>query len=163
MSLHFDLGDVGRFGSRDMDHRERTTGRHRQRRAFERLWCARLLEERGATPVESVFGLVLLVTIAVAIVQVSLVVYARNVVAAAAHEGARVAVERGGDPRTAARLAEDVVRGATGRLVDDLEVAIATVGRSLHIRVTGSVGTLGPLPFAIRVDEDASARLFDAP
>jgi Flp pilus assembly protein TadG len=122
-----------------------------------------LLNQKGAAPVEAAFGLLLLVTVAVSIVQVILVVYARNVMAAAAHEGARMAVERHRDPQTSIDMVSELVANATGRLVEDLGVAVEVVGRRLHVRVTGTVDAIGPLPVGIWIEGDASALLFEDP
>ena len=121
------------------------------------------MNTRGAVPVESVFGLLLLATISIAIVQIALVVFARNVVASAAHEGARVAIERERDVSVAKDVAIDVVTSTTGGLVSDIQVVAETIGERLYVRISGRVDTVGPLPGAIQVSEEASALLIEDP
>ena len=122
-----------------------------------------MLNQRGSAPVEAIFGLTLLVMISLAIWQVALVIYARNVAAAAAHEGARVAVERHRDPEVAAKFAYEVVRSATGRLVDRLEVTVDRSGDRIYVLVSGRIDAIGPLPLSIPVSKRASALLFPDP
>jgi Flp pilus assembly protein TadG len=119
-------------------------------------------DDRGSAPVETTFAILFLMLLALGVIQVALSLYARNVVMASAHEGARAAIERGTDDVQAAALARDVVRKASGALVDDLDVDVATSRRGREFRVTVSVGGLidglGPLPFPIPVSARASAQ-----
>jgi hypothetical protein len=122
-----------------------------------------LLNDRGSTLVESVFGLTLLLLAAIAIVQVALVMYARNVMAAAAHEGARLAVERGAQPEEARALALGVIEGVAGGLVDNTTITSGVSGDRLTLRVSGSVDSFGPLPLGIPVAEQVTVDLFEDP
>lgn len=114
-----------------------------------------LKDEDGGAIVEAVGGMLLLVLLALGIVQVALVLYARNVMIASAHEGARAAVERGADPRDAGAVAAGVVRAATGRLVRDLrvrtKVARGRVSSTVTVSVTGIIHAPGPLPIPVRI------------
>lgn len=118
-------------------------------------------DEKGAAPVEATFAIVLLMLLALGVIQVGLVLYARNVVAASAHEGARAAIERGTSQADAAAIAHDVVRRATGSLVDDLDVEVGadTRGNELTVvvRVSGVVTDLGPIPFPVPLSSRATA------
>jgi hypothetical protein len=100
--------------------------------------------------------------LALGVIQVALVLYARNVVAASAHEGARAAIERGTSQDDAAVIAREVVRSATGTLVDDLAVDVDARRRgdelTVVVRVSGVVTDLGPLPIPIPLSSLATAR-----
>lgn len=118
--------------------------------------------QKGAAPVEATFAIVLLMLLALGVIQVALVLYARNVVAASAHDGARTAIERGSSEADAAAIARDVVRRATGALVDDLDVDIDSLQRgnelTVVVRVSGVVTDLGPIPIPIPLSSSATAR-----
>lgn len=136
------------------------------------MWRSRLLklncsDERGAAPVEMTFAIILLMTLMLGVVQVAFALYARNVVAASAHEGARAAVERGRSPAEAAAIAKDVVGRATGRLIDDLTVDVATNrsagNRTITVRVRGLITDFGPVPLPIPLSSTATAQMDEAP
>ena len=118
-------------------------------------------DERGAVPVESTFAIILLMLLALGVIQVALSLYARNVVAASAHEGARAAVERGFDSQRAEAIVRETVRQATGSLVDDLSVDVRTLRRGgrvvVNVHVGGIVNDLGPIPFPIPLSSNATA------
>jgi hypothetical protein len=109
------------------------------------------------------FAIVLLMLLTLGVIQVAFALYARNVVASSAHEGARAAVERGRDLEEARSIAMDVVERSTGRLVDDLEVDVAThelLGRRyVTVRVRGLVTDLGPVPIPIPLSSTATVQL----
>lgn len=119
-------------------------------------------EQEGSAAVESIFAILILLFLALGVVQVALSLYARNVVAAAAHEGARAAIERGRTESEAAAIAYSAVRGASGGLVNDLKVEVGT--RQLRgevgvtVVVSGIVSDLGPLPIPITLSSRATAR-----
>ena len=117
--------------------------------------------ERGAVPIEATFAIVLLMLLSLGVIQVALALYARNIVISAAHEGARAAIERGTDEETAAAIARETVRRASGSLVDDLQVDVRSIQRSgeLHVAVQlrGVVSNLGPIPFPITLSSRATA------
>ena len=89
------------------------------------------------------------------------VLYARNVVASSAHEGARSAIELGSDPADADRIATSVVRRSAGGLIEDLDVSTMVEQRdrsaSVIVRVTGSVAVLGPIPVSVPFSTTARA------
>ena len=105
--------------------------------------------------------MLLLVLLVLGAVQVSLVLYARNVLASSAHEGARSAIELGRDPADADRIATGVVRRSAGGLVENLEVSTMVERRawseSVIVRVSGSVSVLGPIPVSIPFSTTARA------
>lgn len=118
-------------------------------------------DDRGAVPIESTFAIVVLMLLSLGVIQVALALYARNIVISSAHEGARAAIERGTDEDTAASIARETVRQATGSLVDDLEIDVRSIERSgeLHVAVhlKGVVSDLGPIPIPITLSSTATA------
>jgi TadE-like protein len=105
--------------------------------------------------------MVVLLLLALGVMEVALALYARNVVAASAHEGARAAVELGRTPADAVSVATHTVRAAAGGLVDDLEVGarFAVVQRRVVVRVevSGILRPFGPVPLPIPVAVGATA------
>jgi Flp pilus assembly protein TadG len=116
--------------------------------------------------VEMTFAIVLLMLLTLGVIQVALTLYARNVVAASAHEGARMAIERGRTPEEAAVIARDVVARSTGRLVEKLSVDVSTVQRAgvrlITVRVRGMLRNLGPVPMPIPLSSVAHAEMDEA-
>lgn len=117
--------------------------------------------ESGSAPVEATFAIVLLMMIVLGVVEVAFVLYSRNVVAAAAHEGARAALELGRSPEESTRVAELTVETSAGGLVTDLQVDVASRHterrRTVVVRVTGGLKPFGPVPIAIPFRETAHA------
>ena len=110
-------------------------------------------EERGSAPLEAVFAIVFLLLLVLGTLQVALALYARNVVASAAHDGARAAVELGRDPSSAESVAREVVIRSAGRLVDDLDIA-AEIERTddsevVRVVVRGRLTPFGPIPVSV--------------
>lgn len=118
--------------------------------------------ERGSAPLESLFAMLFVVMLALGAIEVALVLYARNVISASAHEGARAGVELGRDPQEAAELARRTVERSAGGLVDELEVGVrvaSTPDRStVHVTVAGTLRVPGPvaLPFPARATATAT-------
>ena len=124
-------------------------------------------DERGAAVVESLFGIFVLLFLVVGTIQVALTLYARNVVMAAVHDGARAAVEVGASEAHSDLVAHEVIERAAGSLVDDLQVATeadSSVDRYV-VRVVagGRLDVPGPIPLEIPVEIEASSsrELFD--
>lgn len=117
--------------------------------------------ERGSATVESIFAIVVLLLLTLGAVQVAFVLYARNVLLSAAHEGARAAVERGAEMHDAAALVSAVVRRSAGGLVSDVDVDAATspVGDRdvLTVKVRATVAAFGPVPFEVPVTATAAS------
>lgn len=109
------------------------------------------------------FAIIFLITLALGVTQVAFALYARNVVASSAHEGARAAVERGRSDAEAEAIAREVVARSTGSLIEDLSVDVATVGREgerrVTVRVRGLMRELGPVPIPIPLMSTATAHL----
>ena len=128
-------------------------------------WLLKLARssERGAAPVEMTFAIILLMTLTLGVVQVAFALYARNVVAASAHEGARAALERGRTPSEAEAIVRHVVSSATGRLIEDLTIDIVTKEsdsrRFITVRVRGVVTDFGPVPIPIPLSSTATAQI----
>jgi Flp pilus assembly protein TadG len=115
--------------------------------------------ERGSAAVESVFAIVMLIVIVLGALQVAFALYARNVLASAAHEGVRAALERGAVAADAAPVVAGTVRRAAGGLVDDVAVTTSARGGTLTVRVQGTVDPVGPVPISIPLVATASAAL----
>ena len=111
--------------------------------------------ERGSVLVETTFGLFVLMFLVVGVVQVALTLYARNVLSAAAHDGARAAVEVSRSAADAERAAHRVVSAASGSLVDGVEVDATLIERNdrtiAQIVVSGRITAPGPIPLAVPV------------
>lgn len=120
-----------------------------------------LVAERGSAPLEAIFAIVLVLLLALGVVQMALVVYARNVVASSAHEGARAAIEIGRTPEEATAIATRTIARAAGDIVHglDVEVTTARVDRKfvVRVRVSGALKTLGPAPIPVPVALSASS------
>ena len=119
-----------------------------------------MISERGSAVVESVAGIVALLVLVVGVIEVAFALYARNVVVAAAHEGARAAIELGSGPGDASAVARAAVHRAAGGLVDDLvvETSFAATRPTVRVRVTvsGVLDAFGPVPFPMRLSSTAS-------
>jgi Flp pilus assembly protein TadG len=121
------------------------------------------IDERGAAPVEMIFAIVFLMVLSLGVIEVAFALYARNVVAASAHEGARAAVERGRTDAEAEQIAREVVAKSTGRLIHDLSVDIVTRRlpgrRFITVRVRGVMTEFGPVPIPIPLSSTATAQI----
>jgi Flp pilus assembly protein TadG len=108
--------------------------------------------ESGAAPVESVVAIVLLLVLALGVVQVALLLYGRNSVLSAAHEGARAGIELGRSPAEAEAIARRATASAAGGLVQGLKVdASATTSDDLlvlTVTLSGRLVALGPVPWS---------------
>jgi Flp pilus assembly protein TadG len=120
-----------------------------------------LPRQSGAAAVESIFAMVFIVVLLLGVVEVAFVLYARNVVASSAHEGARAVVERGGEATDAQSIARRTVRGSAGGLVNDLRVGVdIQSGQDVDrvtVVVTGRVKGFGPVPLPVTVTSTASS------
>ena len=120
-----------------------------------------LRSERGSAPLESVFAIVMLVVLTLGALQVAFTLYARNVLAAAAHEGARAVVERGAVAGDALRVATAVIERAAGGLVDDVRVELSAGGRGprtvLTVHVRGTTAPFGPVPVTLPLSASATS------
>jgi TadE-like protein len=118
------------------------------------------MNDRGSAPVETVFSIFFLMLLVLGTIEVALALYGRDVVAAAAHEGARSALEVGADTAGASQLARTTVRRASGSLVRDLKVQVTTlkVGAAsyVHVHVSGWLRLAGPVPLLIPVSAAAT-------
>jgi Flp pilus assembly protein TadG len=118
-------------------------------------------QQRGSSTVEAVFSIIFLVLLVLGAIEVSLALYARNVVMTSAHEGARAAVELGTDPASAATIARSTIMRAAGGLVTDLEVTVLTERsdgfRRVRVAVVGRIPPFGPVPVPIPLSATATA------
>jgi Flp pilus assembly protein TadG len=124
--------------------------------------------ERASAAVESLFAILFLVLLVTGVIQIALGLYARNVIAASAHEGARAAIERGRTAEEASAIARGTVKSAAGGLVDELQVDVASqpVGERqlVVVSVVGRVRPLGPVPITMHLSTRATAtREVDVP
>jgi Flp pilus assembly protein TadG len=122
---------------------------------------ASLRRQSGAAAVESIFALVFVIVLMLGVVQVAFLLYARNVVAASAHEGVRAVVERGASATDAQSIAGRTVRESAGGLVNNLSVAVdLRPGGELErvtVVVSGRVKSFGPVPFPVAIRSSASS------
>ena len=116
--------------------------------------------EAGAAVVESIFGIVLVMTLAVGAVQVALTLYGRNVMIAAAHEGARAGIEVGRDASTVTEVTTRSVTSSTGDLARDVDVAAVVTrtdaGVTVQVTVHAWLEPMGPIPVSIPVSAVAT-------
>lgn len=117
--------------------------------------------ERGSAAVESVAAIVVLLVLVLAVVEIAFALYARNVVIASAHEGARAGIELGRSPSEARRVAEATTRRAAGGLVRDLAVAVEVrraSGRAfVRVQLDGWLRGFGPVPLPMRMRASATS------
>ena len=117
--------------------------------------------DRGSAPLEAVVAIVFLMLMAIGAIEIAFVLYGRNVLAASAHEGARVAIEMGRAPSEAVAVATNTVEGTVGGLVRDLDVSVATSGvpggSAVKVTVSGVLEPFGPIPIPIRFSSSATA------
>ena len=128
------------------------------------MWERGLLKEpgeRGSAVVESIFGIFVLLMLSLGAIQVALTLYARNVVMAALHDGARAAIEMGGSIQGAEIVAQRVVLQSAGGLVDDLAIDVRAASSSerysVTVRATGTLVAPGPVPVDLPLDATATA------
>ncbi len=113
------------------------------------------VRDRGSVTVESVAAMVFLLFLVLGTIEIAFFLYARNVVKASAHEGARAALEIGRTPEEASMLAERTIRRAVGGIVRDIDVR--TDSRSFNgssfvtVSVEARVDGFGPIPWPARV------------
>lgn len=117
--------------------------------------------ESGSASVESIFAIVFVMILALGAIQVAFLLYGRNVIAAAAHEGARAAVELGRGPADAIATAVATARGAAAGMARHVEVTadVRTAGdaRAVDVEVSARLRSFGPIPISPIVVERATA------
>lgn len=117
-------------------------------------------DESGSAVVESLFGMFVLLFLVVGTIQVALTLYARNVVMAAVHDGARAAIEVGAAEADSDQVAHAVIERAAGALVNDLEVATQTGSNferyEVRVVARGTLDVPGPIPVDMPVTFQAS-------
>jgi Flp pilus assembly protein TadG len=123
--------------------------------------------QSGSAAIESVFAMVVLMFLVLGVVEVGFALYARNMIASAAHEGARAAIELGRDVDDARAVARSSVANATGRLVEDPDVRVLTRTRGddllVTVTVSGRLKLIGPVPWSPTVSARATALRETAP
>lgn len=109
--------------------------------------------ERGSAVVEAVMAIFVLMFLVLGTIEVAFALYARNVVGAAAHEGARAASELGRTGQDASSTARAAAVRSAGGLLSDLrvETTIARAGTRevVRVRVSGTLKPFGPVPLPI--------------
>jgi hypothetical protein len=115
----------------------------------------------GNASLQAIFAIAFFMLLAICVVQVAMMLYARNIVAASAHEGARAAAELGRNPRAAVVVARETIEKSAGRLLEDVDVD-ATVrlvnGQSIvTVDVSGRLEYPGPIPVSPTLTARASA------
>jgi Flp pilus assembly protein TadG len=126
-----------------------------------------LKSSKGSATVELIASLVLLIALALGGVQIALTLYARNVLLAAAHDGARRGIELGRSPAEAEALARDFIEDAAGGLVSRATVSAHARsednGIVLQVRVTGMIDVPGPVPIGIPFHTQATSSRANRP
>lgn len=111
---------------------------------------------------ETIFGVVLLMVIAVGSIQVALLLYSRNLVQASAHEAARAALVKGLDDDEARTIAGRVVHRSLSPVTRDIEVALerSRTGSQMvvSVQVRAVAEPSGPIPIAVPVYSAAEIR-----
>ena len=125
----------------------------------------RLADERGSSPVEFVLVGTLLTALTLAVLQLALAVYVRNVVHDAAVEGAYYAALADTTPAEGAERTREVISRAVGSSYAE-DIRIGTVGGqqdTIEVRVRTTFPLLGliGLPFAMEVEARAPVETFD--
>ena len=105
-------------------------------------------EEHGAAVVEFTLVSILLISLFLMILQVGLVLHARNVMISAAQEGARLAANADRTPADGVARTREAIRGSLGaKLVAELDVVpLPTTTTPGGAPVVG-IQVSGPLPF----------------
>lgn len=115
----------------------------------------------GNAPVQAIFAIAFFMLLAICVVQVAMLLYARNIVAASAHEGARAAAELGRNPRAAVAIARETIEKSAGRLLDSVDVGVTVQsmnGQSIvTVDVSGRLEYPGPIPVSPTITAHASA------
>lgn len=123
-------------------------------------------DDRGSSPVEFVLVGTMLTALTLAVLQLALVVYVRNVVHDAAIEGAHHAALADVSPEEGAARARQVITQAIGSAyADDVEAArVEQNGRPVVVvRVRTALPVIGliGIPSAMNIDAEAPAESFD--
>jgi Flp pilus assembly protein TadG len=125
------------------------------------LTGGRRARESGAAAVESIFAMVFVIVLLLGVVEVAFLLYARNVVAASAHEGVRAVVERGAGAADAELIAGRTVRESAGSLVTELQVGVVLRSSEdlerITVVVSGRVKPFGPVPLPVTMTTSASS------
>lgn len=121
--------------------------------------------DRGSSPVEFVLVGSLLTVLTLAVMQLALAVYVRNVVHDAAVEGAYVAALADADPADGVDRAREVITRAVGALyAEDIVVVQEQVlgAQIVKVAVTAPLPVMGllGLPHALTVEADAPKETF---
>lgn len=111
---------------------------------------------------ETIFGVVLLMVVAVGSMQASLLLYTRNLVQASAHEAARAASVRGLDDGEARTIADRVVHRSVGSITRNLEVALERKRAGslmfVSVQVRAVAEPTGPVPVIVPIHSVAEIR-----
>jgi hypothetical protein len=115
---------------------------------------------QGSATIDVIAALVLLIALTLGGVQIALTLYARNVLIAATHDGARRGIELGRTADEATDLARSFVESAAGGLVRDANVSAEAREMNdeflLRVRITGTIEVPGPIPLGIPFDARAT-------
>ncbi|MFD6818686.1 TadE/TadG family type IV pilus assembly protein [Microbacterium sp. NPDC060132] len=128
---------------------------------------AAVIDDRGSNPVEFVLVGTLLTALTLAVLQLALAVYVRNVVHDAAVEGAYYAALADVSLGEGKQRTQDVITRAIGpAYADDVAVGTSRVAdrESVDVRVRTSLPVFGLIgvPYGLQVEAHAPAESFDA-
>jgi Flp pilus assembly protein TadG len=116
--------------------------------------------EKGSAVVETVMAMLVLMFLVLGTIEVAFALYARNVVGAAAHEGARAAAELGRTRHDASSVARAAAVQSAGGLLRDLrvETTLSDAGTKevVRVRVSGTLRPFGPVPLPVPLSASAS-------
>ena len=117
-------------------------------------------DERGSATIQFPIAVLIVMVLTLGVVQVSFALYGRNVLAASAHEGARAAAENGRTLSDASVIATEVIRRATGRMAERIQVTVSSspvlgAGESVRVQVRAALRPLGVLPIAVPITVEA--------
>lgn len=126
-----------------------------------------LTEQDGSAPLDAVFGIVILMLLALGTMQIALTLYAHNAVRASAYEAARAAAEIGATGAHARSVALQTVAGTAGGLVEGIRISLsrraAPEGPVVFVEITGRQRAIGPIPLAFPIDVTASSLVEELP
>ncbi len=121
-------------------------------------------DDRGSSPVEFVLVGTLLTALTLAVLQLGVAVYVRNVVHDAAVEGAYVAARADTTPAEGVQRSRDAISSAIGAgYAEDIAIARVDDGRSVEVRITTALPVIGLIgvPGAVTVSARAPEETFD--
>jgi hypothetical protein len=113
----------------------------------------------GQALVESALVFPMLILLSLGVLQVMLYAHARDVVASAAQEGARLAAEDGRGMDEGVKRAQDLVSAGLGTSVDPVHVEISVTPQAVDLQIDSELRPILPLPVDGGLPVHAEARV----